>query len=65
MSENKAVVVIVIFIAGPREARNPNLDCVLRVRAMFITGMLKPEIQILFCDRPFSLVHFVFPIQIT
>ena len=41
-----------LIIAGPREARNPirSADCVLRVRAMFITGMLKPEIEILFSN---------------
>ena len=40
-----------IIIAGPREARNPSLDSdqrithVLCVRTMFITGMLKLEIE--------------------
>ena len=39
------------IIAGPREARKPNLNidqrnCVLSVRARFITGTLKPEVEI-------------------
>lgn len=43
------------FIAGQERPATLILtvisaDCVLRVRAMFITGTLKPEIEILFCN---------------
>ena len=39
-AQERPAILILTVISG----------CVLRVRAMFITGTLKPEIEILFCN---------------